>query len=487
MNPLSLLRLTNTRTMNSEAAFDLQLDRLFSAQTLRVLRSSGEGTRAETIRIRQEMFAKMDDPAFASRLDALRDALVRLSKQLELCQESRVEFEGICLRVQALSAYLAVADALNALDGTAVLLSQSDASLREDFPDSLRTALEADLLCARRLLGGMQSSLFLLIEGAEIADRAWLLADRGEPSFGEQLTDLARRIGVPLTTPSRRPVKPDGLIGDAYTQLYRAETEELRQIIVRYEGLELAAPLCLLDELHFFGEIRGLVKKAAELGIPTCLPMVSADKCYRAEAVYDITLTLKDCPEIIPNDVHFSTQTRVQFLIGANGGGKTTYLRAVGVNLLLFLAGCPIFAKRAEIYPFSAVYTHFPADESFSGMGRLDSEKRRLDRILEETDDDAFLLLNETFSATDEEKGFRLAIETADLLRTRGMCGLYVTHFLEVKKQGFPVLSAMVEGEGNRRTFKIRRSDGADSSYARDILRKYKLDAASLDERRRNR
>ncbi|MBQ8287561.1 MAG: hypothetical protein IJX76_02175 [Clostridia bacterium] len=487
MSKLSLLRLTDTRMMNSAAESDLLLDRLLSAHTLRVLRVSGTGSRAETIRARQEIFGKMDDPVFLSRMVVIRDALVHLAKQLELCRESHVAFEGIYLRIRAYSAYLDAVNAIAASDGTSALLCEVNAVLREDCPPSLRSAIAADLQRSDELLRRMESSLFLLTDSIDVADKAWLLSDQRVPSFGEQLTALAERMGVRLTATSRRPIRPDGIIGDAFAQLYHAELVELRRIIDRYAELDLTALLGLIDELRFFFEIRELMKKAAEQGLPVCLPTVSAEKRYRAEEVYDITLNLKDCPEIIPNDVDFFADAPLQFLIGANGGGKTTYLRAMGVNLLLFMAGCPIFAKSAEIYPFSAVYTHFPVDETFSGMGRLDSEKLRIDRILEEADCDAFLLLNETFSATDEEKGFRLAMETAARIRARGMCGLYVTHFLEVRFQGYPVLSAVVEGKGNHRTFKIRRWQGADSSYARDILRKYKLDAASLAERRRER
>lgn len=485
MSKLSLLRLTDTRMMNSAAESDLLLDRLFSAHTLRVLRSATADDHGVTIRNRQEVFERMADPGFVMRMNALRDALVHLSKQLELLGNARVEFEQICLRLAGLKAYLAFAKALQALDGAAELFCRSNAALREDFPTSVQSSLRDDLSRSCDLLGKMHTSLFLLTESAEIADRGWLLNDRDEPSLATQLTALAEQMGIVLPISDCRPMKTDETLGAALLQLYATEAELLRQIMGRYDRLDLQAPSELLNELRFFFEIQALQKQAAEQGIPTCLPRISADKCYRATKVYDITLTLQSCPSIVPNPVDFSSDTPVQFLIGANGGGKTTYLRAVGVNLLLFLAGCPIFAESATIYPFSAVYTHFPVDESFTGLGRLDSEKLRIDRILEIADADSFFLLNETFSATDEEKGFRMALQTAEHLRARETFGLYVTHFLEIKNQDFPVLSAVVEGEGNRRTFQIRRQDGAASSYAVDILRKYGLDADSLAQRRR--
>ena len=47
------------------------------------------------------------------------------------------------------------------------------------------------------------------------------------------------------------------------------------------------------------------------------------------------------------------------------------------VCLLLFLAGCPVFAQEASIYPFDTVAAHFPKDERFDHVGRLDEELLR--------------------------------------------------------------------------------------------------------------
>lgn len=485
MRIMPLLRLDRTRVYDRAIMADLQLEGLLSDRALRILRTPCQPPYAGTITARQSFFKCMDDRDFTDRLNTFRSALFRLSKQLELCKESRNEFEQLCLRVQALSAYLAVCKALEALDGSTPLFSEAIAGLNDTEHRALLSQMEIDLGEAHSLLQTMEHSIFLLTDSITFADSAWLLKDNELPTFGEALTALSNQMGIPLAVPSPRPIKLDAMIDSAYTSLYKDQVSILRTILARYAALDLSAPLDWLDELSFFDEIHTLIQKANESGIPTCLPTVSSSKCCRARDAYDITLTVKGCPKIVPNDIDFSTDAPFCFLTGANGGGKTTYLRTIGVNLLFFMAGCPIFAQSAEIFPFSGLFTHFPEDEDFSGMGRLDSEKRRVDRILECADANAFILLNETFSATDEEKGFQLALSTAETIKNRGIFGLFVTHFHEVKRKGFPLLSAVVEEDGeHRRTFKIYRSDGAHSSYARDILRKYKLDSRSLTERR---
>ena len=111
-------------------------------------------------------------------------------------------------------------------------------------------------------------------------------------------------------------------------------------------------------------------------------PLIYITERRIAKELYDISLLAKNCENIVPNDADFTEYEPFCFLLGANGGGKTTYLRALGVNLILFLAGCPVFAKEAEIYPFDIVLSHFPRDERFDNTGRLDEERKRTEEML---------------------------------------------------------------------------------------------------------
>ena len=97
----------------------------------------------------------------------------------------------------------------------------------------------------------------------------------------------------------------------------------------------------------------------------------------------------------------------------------------------------------------------------------------------------AFLFFNETFSGTDDKRGFDLLTDTVAKIAESKQFGLYVTHFHEVMSLDYLVLSAEVDlSDANKRTFRIVRSKGSASSYASDILKKYRLDKDSLVARR---
>ncbi|MGM9625218.1 MAG: hypothetical protein ACI3XM_05865, partial [Eubacteriales bacterium] len=251
-----------------------------------------------------------------------------------------------------------------------------------------------------------------------------------------------------------------------------------------YRMLPFDEPIAYIGELDFFFSILNLCSQADACGIPVCYPQIAKQRCYLADQVYDISLFIKKTQNIIPNDMYFCEKEPFFFITGANGGGKTTYLRASGINLILFLGGCPIFAQSAEIYPFRSVLSHFPADERFVSSGRLQEEKQCVDRLLADCDADTFIVFNETYSGTDDKMGCQMTLDTAAVIREKNTSGLFVTHFHEVRAGGWPMLNTVIEEDENHgRTFRIVRDFGITSSYANDILRKYRLDEASLKER----
>ena len=240
-----------------------------------------------------------------------------------------------------------------------------------------------------------------------------------------------------------------------------------------------------IPEIKFYLEITDFTQKANTENIPFCFPKISAEIKYEATALYDVSLFAKNCKTIIPNNALFTPEEPFFFLTGANGGGKTTYIRAVCINLILFLSGCPIFAENASIYPFETVFTHFPTDERFDVIGRLDEEKLRVEKLLKSAHGKtSFLLFNETFSGTDEEKGFKLLTELSEQIKDNKHYGIYVTHFHKVSQLYNNILTTVVKtSDSNLRTFRIVKAQSSNSSYAADILKKYRLDKESLNER----
>lgn len=235
-------------------------------------------------------------------------------------------------------------------------------------------------------------------------------------------------------------------------------------------------------ECEFYIETAKLAEKLKERSIPVCFPEISRTREFIADDIYDISLIPADC-EIIPNNAEFTEKENFYFLTGANGGGKTTYIRTVGIAVILALSGCFVPCRKAKIYPFKRVFTHFPKDERYEGMGRLVEEKKRADEILNASDKNSFVLFNETFSGTDEAKSMQMTETLGKSCYGAGIFGVYVTHIHGTADLKIPMLNVIVDTDNdNKRTFKVVRRDSVRSSYAYDILKKYGLGAERLAE-----
>ena len=263
--------------------------------------------------------------------------------------------------------------------------------------------------------------------------------------------------------------------------LYPDLLKEIRAFYEKYNGFFDEKTTEYSAEFEFIFRILSLEDELTELGIPLCTPEFSDRREIVAESAYDLTLIGKDETNIVPNDIFLTEKEPLFFLSGANGGGKTTYLRAVGANVLLALSGARAAAKSLTIGGIDGVYTHFPQDEDYIGEGRFEGAIRRADRILEQTAVSPLVLFNETFSSTNELRSRRAIEDYAAKLLRRGAFGVYVTHTAGVKVPG--VGSLICETDGSTRTYRIVRAENTEGARATDLIEKYGLTPGALRAR----
>lgn len=474
-NRISILWISGAPTRKERIPFaafrDCGLTSLLSEDTVRLLCTPCAGN--ELI-ARQEVFRALEAPAVAELFEQIYTSLCAWEKRKVQEKETEHLPERYWHFLRLFDCYLALLNTASALETESRLLNglkqyaaerlealQSLLPLLEEYRGILRT-LSACSLAVRRghpflVMEEKESGIFdSLLRSAEAL--GFLSGERRDASLG---LSEALQIALMQANPER------------FDRL-----QELTDALSAHVDVSL---LRLKPEVCFYRDVRGMLAKMEARRVPCCYPRVAATPLLEAKNLYNVALFSADRTEIVPNDASFSPEEHLFFVTGANGGGKTTYLKTIVLNLLLFLGGCPIFGQSAEIYPFSCVYTHFPVDET-EGSGRLAEEERRVQRILEELPPDAFVFLNETFTGANEEIGMRLSLQTMRTLREKGAFVLFVTHFHALETEEFPVLSAVVEENGHKRLYRIRRSDAMESSYARDILEMHGLDERSLQE-----
>lgn len=141
----------------------------------------------------------------------------------------------------------------------------------------------------------------------------------------------------------------------------------------------------------------------------------------------------------VTNELRMPTQGHIHLITGSNMAGKSTWLRTVGLNIVLAFAGAPVCARRLALPPlqvYTSMRTQDALHESTSGFY---AELKRLKFIIEAVEDPrhtqgrpVFFLLDEILKGTnsrDRHVGARALIR--QLIRQRG-AGLIATHDLEL-------------------------------------------------------
>ena len=134
----------------------------------------------------------------------------------------------------------------------------------------------------------------------------------------------------------------------------------------------------------------------------------------------------------IDNSISFALH-RFVILTGSNMSGKSTFLRALGVNMLLASMGLPVCAQKATIHPMPLLVSMRLSDSLSDGKSYFFAEINRLRSIMETlAQAPCFVLLDELLRGTnseDKQSGTFKIIEKMVLLKA---IGVIATHDLEV-------------------------------------------------------
>jgi DNA mismatch repair ATPase MutS len=140
----------------------------------------------------------------------------------------------------------------------------------------------------------------------------------------------------------------------------------------------------------------------------------------------------------IGNDLQMPTQRHLKLLTGSNMAGKSTWLRSLGVNLVLAQMGAPVCAKALSMPPLLVFTGMRTQDDLSASASSFYAELRRLRAMLdavivqEGQSSGVFFLLDEILKGTnsrDRHQGSRALM--LQLLR-HGSAGFIATHDLDL-------------------------------------------------------
>jgi len=164
-------------------------------------------------------------------------------------------------------------------------------------------------------------------------------------------------------------------------------------------------------------------------------PSFTADKAAYFKTV-QVGHPLIDQQERVHNDFEMGRAGEIAIITGSNMSGKSTFLRALGVNICLAQVGAPVCAEQLELTPFRLYACIRVTDSLADGFSYFYAEVRRLkgllDALAERESAPLFFLIDEIFRGTNNRE--RLIGSRSYIRALVGQHGLGVlsTHDLEL-------------------------------------------------------
>ncbi|MFT4063653.1 MutS-related protein [Paraburkholderia sp.] len=236
----------------------------------------------------------------------------------------------------------------------------------------------------------------------------------------------------------------------------------------------------LRTELGFYIGCLNLANELAARGQSVCYPEPAplAERQHVFEGLYDVCLSLRLKTAVVPNGID-ADGAELVVVTGANEGGKSTFLRSIGLAQMMMQAGMIVGAGSFRANVCEGLFTHYKREEDASmTSGKFDEELVRMDQIADRIVPDSILLFNESFASTNEREGSEVARQIVCALLKKRVKIFFVTHMYEfahgmyvTMKTGAVFLRAE-RREGGERTFRISPGEPLETSYGEDLYEK---------------
>ena len=268
----------------------------------------------------------------------------------------------------------------------------------------------------------------------------------------------------------------------ALNEIMKSSLKKIKNILTQQFLHASDFLLELENEVRFINiGIRYILQMQAK-GLPVCNPEVS-DR-YLISDLYNPYLSkYMESGKIVRNRAFFDDVGRIHLVVGVNSGGKSVYMRSVGIAQILFQLGFPIPAKKAEMFVCDRVYTCFSSKIKDNVGGRLENECKQIAAICKSASEKSMILLDEIFSSTNSYDACLLARKITEWFSLRGCCVIYTTHIQNLIAQTGEINSAsnvksrvdtlVADYAGGNLTYKIDRKPYEFDSNSAEIFEKY--------------
>lgn len=135
------------------------------------------------------------------------------------------------------------------------------------------------------------------------------------------------------------------------------------------------------------------------------------------------------------NSVRFDQEKRSMLLFGVNESGKSSLMKAIGMNIILAQCGLPVCCQSMRFFPYKKLYTRIQSqDNLWLSQSTYNVEIQELNNIVQGANDSTLVLADELCSGTEHTSAVKIVLATIKWLSDKNTHFLFTTHLHSLKE-----------------------------------------------------
>lgn len=142
---------------------------------------------------------------------------------------------------------------------------------------------------------------------------------------------------------------------------------------------------------------------------------------------------IQDSVQYVQNDVTLNNEQKGMVLFGMNASGKSSLLRALGINVVLAQMGMYVSATSFQFKPFTKILGKISSqDDLFTGQSTFIKEMLELKHIYQQMNERSLVLCDELTSGTETASAVGIVSATLRELQQKKIYFMFTTHLHEL-------------------------------------------------------
>ena len=135
----------------------------------------------------------------------------------------------------------------------------------------------------------------------------------------------------------------------------------------------------------------------------------------------------------VSNDISLGTKSDIMLLYGTNAVGKTSFIRALGICIIMAQSGLYVPCSKLTYVPYNAIFTRILGNDNlFKGLSTFAVEMSELRVILNTADKNSLILGDELCSGTEHDSAISIFVSGLEMLYKKKVTAIFATHIHEI-------------------------------------------------------